>query len=115
MATIIAINNVTGLSSALARSQKQRRAVNDVDATLAKTDYLIAYSAISAARAITLPAASTCKDKHFVIKDESGSANSSTKKITFVGTVDGASNPDAITAAYGIKKIYSNGTAWFGE
>lgn len=114
MSRIVDINKVSGLGIALQLSKKKSRPVSDAAATLANTDYLIAYTAITAARAVTLPDASTCKNQHFIIKDESGSVTS-TFKITFVGVVDGATNPDAVAAAYGVKRIYSNGSNWFSE
>lgn len=95
-------------------SFKSRRAVADAAATLAADDNLIAYTSITAARAFTLGAASLYPNQHFTLKDESGSATSSFK-VTAVGVMDGATNPDLIVAAYGVKRFYSNGTAWFSE
>lgn len=94
--------------------KKTRRAIADAASTLAVTDFILAYTSISAARAVTLPTAASASGQHFEIKDESGSATSSFK-ITAVGTIDGAVNPDLVVAAYGVKRIYSNGTAWFSE
>lgn len=93
---------------------KTRRAVADVAATLNAHDYLIAYSTLTATRAFTLGAASAYPNQHFVIKDESGNGAVGVK-ITAVGTLDGAVNPDLIATAYGVKKFYSNGVAWFSE
>lgn len=91
-----------------------RRAIADTNATLTTSDNLLAYTTLSVTRTVTLPSAASVTNQHFVIKDESGSATGSVK-ITIVGTVDGASNPDAIVAAYGVKRLYSNGTAYFFE
>lgn len=89
-----------------------RRAIADANATIASTDYLIAFTSISAARTVTLPAASSVSGQFFIIKDESGSA-SLVNTISIVGTVDAASNPVVITIGRGLYRIYSNGTSWF--
>lgn len=94
--------------------KQNRTAVSDAAYSLLKTDYLIAYTSITASRAVTLPTAASVAGQHFVIKDESGSA-SGTIKITIVGTIDGASNPDAVITARGKYHFYSNGTAFFTE
>jgi hypothetical protein len=91
-----------------------RTAKADAAYTIVATDYLIAYTSLTTTRAVTLPSAASVSGQHFVIKDESGSASGSVK-ITIVGTVDGASNPDAVTSAYGTYKFYSNGSAYFTE
>lgn len=88
-----------------------RRGVADTAATLAITDYLLVYTTLTATRAVTLPTAASASGQHFIIKDEVGNAN--TNNITIVGTVNGASNPTAINTAYGVYRIYSNGTSWF--
>jgi antitoxin component of MazEF toxin-antitoxin module len=89
-----------------------RRAVADVNATLAVSDYLLAFTSMSAARTITLPAASTAPNQFFILKDESGSA-SIINFISLVGTVDAAVNPTIITIGRGVYRLYSNGVAWF--
>ncbi|CAM3973291.1 hypothetical protein MUGA111182_19945 [Mucilaginibacter galii] len=93
--------------------RKTRRAVANSAATLQATDYLVAYTSLTASRALTLGSASAFSGLHFVLKDESGSAG--TYNITLVGTVNGTANPVAINSAYGVYRFYSNGTAWFTE
>jgi hypothetical protein len=89
-----------------------RRAVADVNATLATSDYLLAFTSMSAARTVTLPAASTAPNQFFIIKDESGSA-SIINFISLIGTVDGGVNPTIITIGRGVYRLYSNGTNWY--
>lgn len=91
-----------------------RRAIGNVNATIAATDYLIAYSSLTATRTVTLATASAVTNQHFIIKDETGSASGAVK-ITIVGTIDGAVNPDAVATAYGVYKFYSNGSSYFKE
>jgi len=93
--------------------KKTRRAIANTAATLAATDYLVAYTSLTATRAVTLGAASAFADLHFVLKDETGTAG--TNNITIVGTVNGTANPVAINTAYGAYRFYSNGSAWFTE
>lgn len=93
--------------------QPKRTAVANTAYTILTTDYLIAYTALTATRAVTLPTASSVAGQHFIIKDEAGTAGSNA--ITIVGTVNGASNPTAVNANYGVYKFYSNGTAYFSE
>lgn len=92
---------------------QMRRSVTG-NTTIDWRDYLVSYASLTATRTVTLPSASTVKGQHFIIKDESGSA-SGTIKITAVGTIDGVVNPDLITTPYGVKRIYSNGTAFYSE
>lgn len=91
--------------------KRSRREVLNVATTLLKTDYLVAYTTLTATRAITLPAAATVAGQFFIIKDEAGTAG--TNNLTIVGVVNGATNPTAVSANYGFYKIYSNGTAYF--
>lgn len=98
----------------LIASRSARRAIADADCTVGLTDYRIAYTSITAARVVNLPPAATCKNRSFVIKDESGSVDV-VKTITIEPygseTIQDASNT-AITSAYGSIKPYSNGTEW---
>ncbi len=103
-------NNITTFGSGVSMI---RRAVANTATTLSATDFLIAYTSLTATRAVTLPSATSVAGQHFVIKDESGSAGSFV--ITIVGTVDGVINPVAVNTAYGKFRIYSNGTGWFTE
>ena len=97
---------------------KTRRATA-ISTTLAATDYLIAVTDTTALRTITLPLASTIvlpsgAIQEFIIKDESGGANTNNITVAATGpnTIDGAASV-AISANYGISKIYTNGVNWF--
>lgn len=84
--------------------------------TALTTDYIIGKTGITGGGdTISLPAAATAgSGKVYIIKDQSGSAQ--TNNITIdpdaAETIDGQATI-AITAAYGVARIYSNGTAWF--
>jgi hypothetical protein len=93
-----------------------RTTVADANYTVLTTDRKICYTSISAARVVTLPSVSTASGQSFVIKDESGSCSvSNTITITPAsGTIDGAANR-VINTAYGVQRVYSNGTNWFTE
>lgn len=83
-----------------------RTAVADVAYTVLTTDYIVAYTTLTATRAVTLLASPTT-GQMFIFKDEAGTAG--TNNITFVGTIDGATNK-AINSNYGVLRIYWNGT-----
>ncbi len=87
-----------------------RTIIADVPYTLQSSDSLIAFTTLTTTRAVTLPAAASVSGRRFLIKDESG--NAGTSNITITGTVDGVTNK-AITTAYGVLRIYSNGIAYF--
>jgi hypothetical protein len=88
--------------------------VSDVNYTQTSSDFLIAYTAITASRTVTLNSSGVTSGQHFVIKDQSGSA-SNTNTIVISGTVDGAVNPTAVNSAYGVYKFYWSGSAWYKE
>ena len=89
-----------------------RTAVADSNYTALTTDRVIAFTAITAARSVTLPAASAFPSGHaLVIVDESG-AVSATNSITIArsgsDTISGLTNA-TISAAYGHCRLLSNG------
>lgn len=93
----------------------KRSTVNDTAYTILNTDHVIAVTALSAARTLTLPTVASAKEgKLFRIKDESG--NAGTFNITVDGngseTIDGALTK-VISSNYGSINIYCNGSAWF--
>jgi hypothetical protein len=94
--------------------QLSRMAVSDAGYSVQSSDYFIAYTALSAARTVTLPAAATMTNRIIVIKDESGAAGtySIIVNVTAGGTIDGASSK-TITANYGSMEVYSSGSQWF--
>lgn len=93
-----------------------RTAVSDAAYAALTTDRLIAYTALTAQRAVTLPAAASYPTgTRLMIVDESGACSSSdTITVARVGadTIDGATS-FVIDAAYGGLEIESNGSnAW---
>jgi parallel beta-helix repeat protein len=92
------------------------RTATAADYTVLFTDDVIGVTSTASARVVTLPAASAVPGRVFVVKDESGGANTHniTVKATS-GTLDGvaAATGVAITANYGVARWYSNGTNWF--
>jgi hypothetical protein len=68
----------------------------------------------SAARTITLATADVVDGRIIIIKDESGGATTNNITIVTEGseTIDGEASI-AITADYGVLRLYSNGTNWF--
>lgn len=98
-----------------AMSQTIRRTtVADANYTVLLTDYLIAYTSLTAGRTVTLPAPSAATaNQVFVIKDETGNAGSSNITIQGAsGNIDGAASK-AINTNYGSIKVYHNGTNYF--
>lgn len=97
-------------------TRSNRRAIADANATVAATDYIIAYTSITAPRVIsvacTLGTASS--PQQLIIKDESGNSSvSNTITITPTsGTIDGATSK-IINSNYGLLKFYANGSNCF--
>lgn len=93
-----------------------RTAVANTAYTVLASDGLVAYTSLSAARVVTLPAQGSTvpAGQEFIIKDESGSC-SGTNTITITppaGTIDGAANV-VLNTAYAKVTLYTNGTNWF--
>jgi hypothetical protein len=88
--------------------------VADVNYSQTSSDNIIAYTSITASRTVTLNSSGVTAGQHFVIKDQSGSADG-TKTIVISGTVDGTTNPVAVNSAYGVYKFYWSGSAWYKE
>jgi hypothetical protein len=110
-AGVVATDNSLSVGQAFVQG---RTTVANVAYTVLATDAKVCYTSLSAARVVTLPAASTLPGQNLVVKDESG-ACSGTNTITVTpasGTIDGAANK-VINTAYGVLRVYSNGTNWF--
>ena len=89
-----------------------RTAVSDANYTALTTDRNIAYTAITAARIVTLPAASAFPQGYrLTVFDESGAA-SATNTITFArsgsDTINGATSA-AVSSAFGVLAVETNG------
>jgi hypothetical protein len=108
------IFKMTNWPTPLQEATIKRTAVNDAGYSAGTSDHLIAYTSLTAARTVTLPAASGMTNRVVIIKDESGTAatNNITVNVTAGGTIDGASSK-VITTAYGMVEVYSNGSQWF--
>jgi hypothetical protein len=105
------LDNRLQLGAGLTRA---RRAVADTATTVTIADMTVAYTTLTAARIVTLPAASTATGQEFTVKDESGSCNG-TRTLTITpasGTIDGAATK-VLNTAYATATVYSNGTNWF--
>ena len=94
--------------------QITRTTVSDAGYSALTTDYLIAFTSLTAARTVTLPAASGMPNRILIVKDESGAAATYniTLNVTAGGTIDGSSSK-VISTNYGSIEIYSNGSQWF--
>lgn len=95
-----------------------RRGIADTNATIAATDYTIAYTSISAARVVSVACTlgSAAAPQIFIVKDESGNAGV-TNTITVTptsGTIDGVANK-SFNSAYGFIRFYANGTNCFQD
>lgn len=108
--------SVSGLLTAEAKLELNsgmlwnRRTVADADDTLTATDFVVAFTSLTASRTATLPTPTAALEGQvFVIKDESG--NAGTFNIIISGTVDGGSI--SITANYGVARVYCSGAAYF--
>jgi hypothetical protein len=92
----------------------QRRPVADANYTATPNDDIVAYTSISAARILTLPAANAFQvGRRLIIMDESGSCSgSSSITVSRAGadTINGAAS-QAITQAYGYLALVSDGTS----
>jgi hypothetical protein len=74
---------------------------------------ILGVTSTGANRAITLEADTNVAGHIVIIKDEGGGANANNITVTpESGTIDGAASA-AITANYGVLRLYGNGTNWF--
>ena len=87
-----------------------RTPVADAAYTVKLTDVIVGMTTITAARTVTLPAATGLDGKIYIIQDEGGGAGTYT--ITVAGTINGSTNYSLATN-YGVVRVRSNGTAWF--
>ena len=93
-----------------------RTTVADAAYNILATDYIVAYTSLTAGRIATLPTAVGCAGQHYIIKDESGSAGTYniTMGSTSSQTIDGAAaSSTKISTNYGVLRLYSNGSNWF--
>lgn len=101
VATFTAMDVHNGGINVNGKLRLKRTVVADAAYTALVTDEIVAYTTLTATRALTLPSG-TVGDT-LIIADESGNAGSF--PITIVGTVDGATNK-SISTAYGGMRLY---------
>jgi hypothetical protein len=91
-----------------------RTTVADANKTVAASDELIAYTSLTAGRAVTLPAPAAGNAGRVVeVLDESGAAATHNLTVSAAsGNINGSST-NVISANYGFRRYRSNGTAWF--
>jgi len=96
-------------------SQSVQRTAVTADYTLTDTDYYVGVSDTSAQRTVTLPTASGKSGRVYVVKDESGGAGAHSIKVKALSgeTIDGEGEL-SINANYGVLRVISSGTNWFG-
>ncbi|WP_433460698.1 glycosyl hydrolase family 28-related protein [Micromonospora sp. CA-248212] len=114
-------NTVTGVYTDLRLQAaggfaRSRRAVADTPTTVTTADSVVAYTSLTAARVVTLPAQgpSLPAGQEFTVKDETGLCDG-TRTITVTptaGTIDGAASI-VLNTAYARAAVYTNGTNWF--
>lgn len=108
---VLQFDNCTGIANTAPNAA--RTTVANVNYTALMSDNIIAYTSLSAGRAVTLPDA-TYFTGILTVKDEAGSAgaNNITLQTSLSQTIDGASTK-VINSNYGSAKVYSNGANWF--
>jgi hypothetical protein len=92
----------------------KRTPIADTIYTALSTDYLIAYTSLTAGRTVTIPTAAAGNNGQvYVIKNESAGAFAITIAPAS-GTIDGAASvaTTAVARAPAVR-VYSNGAAWF--
>ena len=93
----------------------KRTGVADANYTVLASDYMIAYTSLSTGRTVTLPTPGAGNtNQMYIIKDQSGNAGTNNITISSSGgaTIDGAASK-VINTAWGVLKVYTNGTNWF--
>jgi hypothetical protein len=102
-----------GFAAAKIADVAQRTAVADAGYSALATDRLIAYTSLSAARAVTLPAASAFPTGFsLLVADESGNCSpTNTITVNRAGsdTIDGAASA-VVNSAYGYVRLESDGS-----
>ena len=96
-------------------SQSVQRTPVQTDYVVTDGDYYIGVTSTEAPATVTLPAAAGREGRVYIIKDESGEA--ATRPITVKAqageTIDGAETM-TISTNYGVLRVVSSGTSWFG-
>ena len=100
--------------AAWSQPQIIRTPVADAGYSVLPTDYIIAYTSLTAPRTVTLPAANGMTNHILIIKDESGAAATYniTVNVTAGGTIDGTASK-VVNSNYGLIEVYTNVIQWF--
>jgi hypothetical protein len=104
-------DGIEGVAGGVARTP-----VNDVDYDVLAGDVLIAYTALTAGRAVNLPAAAVAGDgRMLIVVDEAAGATANAISVTPDGTeeIDGVNAAVNIAVNYGFLQLYSDGSNWF--
>ncbi len=111
--TFTTLQSFNGGVSVQGGQKIKRRTVADAATTVTITDYLVAYTTLTAPRTVTLPPAASAQDQVFIIADETG--NAGTHAITIDGDgaelINGAATY-LLNVARGTVTLYSTGTSW---
>ena len=84
--------------------------VNDADYTVSSTDYIIIYTAITATRTLTIPAASSAPNRMLIIRNPGGGSFSVTLSQTY--RTHSSSTSNTVPVANSVSLI-SDGTEWW--
>ena len=101
---------VEGIAGGLARTE-----VNDADYDVADGDVAVVFIALTAARAVNLPAVADAGDgRTIIVIDESGAAGTYAISVTPDGSeeIDGVAAAVDVAVNYGFLTLYCTGTAW---
>ena len=114
---VIAIFAGSNKITTLKGGQIEARTPVSANYTILASDYIVAYTSTSSAFVATLPAAAAGNaGQTWIVKDESGAANTNNITVkTAGGTIDGVAGGTGkvINTAYGVLRVYSNGTNYF--
>lgn len=93
--------------------QYNRTAVGNVNYTILPTDFIVAYTSLSATRTATLPTAASVAGQTYLVVDEAGTAASHSLVVACNGseTINGASTY-SVSTNYGYVAVYSDGANW---
>lgn len=101
------------LANRVGQMLAKRTAIADANYTILITDYIVAFTSLTATRTITLPTPDG-KPRVFIIKDEAGKADAYPITIDPLGavTIDGISSIQ-LTTPYSSTIIYTDGSNYF--
>lgn len=103
-------NDRLGFSGGARGLLQPRAEVDDLDYTASSSDHLIAYTAITATRTVTLPDAASVPNQSFIITDEGCNAGGAVHIVitAAAGTVDAVASLTLVNKGC-VAVLYSNG------